>query len=132
MNEDHKDIKKFFSDLLNANVTIKDSLYPDNKETFLIVVDKLKSIYDSQVSLLHEKGIDLGDITEDFWFVIDNLFIMFYGEEINNLIQWYITSQKNSKGKVTPWIGKDGKSYEFRNSLDLWEYIQYFIYSKDA
>jgi hypothetical protein len=132
MNEDHKDIKKFFSDLLNANVTIKDSLYPDNKETFLIVVDKLKSIYDSQVSLLHEKGIDLGDITEDFWFVIDNLFIMFYGEEINNLIQWYITSQKNSKGKVTPWIGEDGKIYEFRNSLDLWEYIQYFIYSKDA
>jgi len=127
MDEDFNSIKKFFSTLLNADVNIKDALVPSNKETFLIVVDKLQSIHDNQATLLKENGIDLGNIVEDFWFVIDNLFIMFYGEEVSKLIHWYIISRKTLDGKISPWIGEDGEAYTFKNSLDLWEYIQHFI-----
>lgn len=130
--EGSKDIKDLFRRILGSEVIIKDNIDATEKGVFLLFIKKLEDTYERENVVFEESGIELSRITDPLWFVIENSFKFLYGEEVTELVFWYIFDRFNPDGSIVPLEDEDGKQYIFKDANDLWSYIRYYMSSQNS
>jgi hypothetical protein len=92
---------------------------------FVVFIQRLEEAFETENKLYEIGGIELGQITEPLWFVLESAFKILYGEDTTNLIWWYIFDRIEEDGEILPFTDEDGKEYIFNNVKELWMYINY-------
>jgi len=125
MNTDNEDLKKLFNMILGTGVNIKDNINESEEIVFKSFIKKLENSYTIENKTFEASGIDLTQVTDGLWFVVENSLKMLYGEEAAEIIIWYIYDRFNPDGEIVPLEGPNGKQFILKNSDDLWSYIKY-------
>jgi len=125
--DDSEDIKDLFKKILGSEVIIKDNIDATEKSVFLILIKKLEQSNEIENLIFEHGGFELTKVTDPLWFVIENTFKFLYGEEVAELVFWYVFDRFNPDGSIVPLEDEDGKQYTFKNANDLWSYIKYYM-----
>jgi hypothetical protein len=119
------DVKKLFKKILGSEVIVNDSMDVTEEIIFVVFIQRLEEAFETENKLYEIGGIELGQVTEPLWFVLEHTFKLLYGEEATNLIWWYIFDRIGENDEITPFTDEDGKEYTFQNAKELWMYINY-------
>ena len=119
------DVKKLFKKILGSEVIVNDSMDVTEEIIFVVFIQRLQEAFETENKLYEIGGIELGQVTEPLWFVLEHTFKLLYGEEATNLIWWYIFDRIGENDEITPFTDEDGKEYTFQNAKELWMYINY-------
>ena len=119
------DVKKLFKKILGSEVIVNDSMDVAEEIIFVVFIQRLEEAFETENKLYEIGGIELGQITEPLWFVLESAFKILYGEDTTNLIWWYIFDRIEEDGEILPFTDEDGKEYIFNNVKELWMYINY-------
>jgi hypothetical protein len=119
------DVKKLFKKILGSEVIVNDSMDVTEEIIFVVFIQRLEEAFETENKLYEIGGIELGQITEPLWFVLESAFKILYGEDTTNLIWWYIFDRIEEDGEILPFTDEDGKEYIFNNVKELWMYINY-------
>lgn len=130
--EGSKDIKDLFKQILGSEVIIKDNIDATEKGVFLLLIKKLEQSNETENLIFEHGGLELAKVTDPLWFVIENSFKFLYGEEIAELVFWYVFDRFNPDGTIVPLEDEEGKQYTFKDANDLWSYIKYYMRSDET
>jgi hypothetical protein len=119
------DVKKLFKKILGSEVIVNDSMDVTEEIIFVVFIQRLEEAFETENKLYEIGRIELGQVTEPLWFVLEHTFKLLYGEEATNLIWWYIFDRIGENNEITPFTDEDGKEYTFQNAKELWMYINY-------
>ncbi len=119
------DVKKLFKKILGSEVIVNDSMDMTEEIIFVVFIQRLEEAFETENKLYEIGRIELGQVTEPLWFVLEHTFKLLYGEEATNLIWWYIFDRIGENDEITPFTDEDGKEYTFQNAKELWMYINY-------
>ena len=120
-------LKKALEDLLQANISLelkKNSKSEEKKELFLTFLNQVENaLVKSQ--LLHEDfKIDMGKYEETFYEIVDSVILLAWGQEVYEIIYWYLYDRKTPDGEETYLI--DNRTEEkvyIRNAEELYELL---------
>ena len=94
------DMKSLFKKILGSNVTIKDNLRATEVNVFCLFIQKLEESKKKEDRVFEESGIELKEITDPLWMVIESTMKMIYGVEAVGIIFWYLYERYNPDGTV--------------------------------
>jgi len=119
------DVKKLFKKILGSEVIVNDSMDVTEEIIFVVFIQRLEEAFETENKLYEIGRIELGQVTEPLWFVLEHTFKLLYGEEATNLIWWYIFDRIGENDEITPFTDEDGKEYIFKDAKELWMYVNY-------
>jgi hypothetical protein len=120
------DMKSLFKKILGSNVTIKDNLRATEVNVFCLFIQKLEESKKKEDRVFEESGIELKEITDPLWMVIESTMKMIYGVEAVGIIFWYLYERYNPDGTVIDLVDeKTGKSFSLKTPKDLFSYIKH-------
>ena len=119
------DIKKFGQRLkLEESKTTK---VLKEKEVFIENVTILEEILQRSDKLYNEYTIDLFMYEEPFLQIIENMFLLKYGEIISEIVFWYLYDRKDDDGNIYPLVfeeeDKEPVDIILKTPTDLWKFI---------
>jgi hypothetical protein len=119
------DIKKFGQRLkLEESKTTK---VLKEKEVFIENVTILEEILQRSDKLYNEYTIDLYMYEEPFLQIIENMFLLKYGEIISEIVFWYLYDRKDDDGNIYPLVfeeeDKEPVDIILKTPTDLWKFI---------
>ena len=127
MGSSKEDIQKLFSLILGSKVnTTPKTLEIDKKDLFIFCVEQLGDCLKKEEQL-EEIGVNISQITDPLWFVIENLSFAFYGSKTTDLIMWFLYERTDIDGKVQYYVDDSDKRFLFNTPEDLWGYVNYSI-----
>jgi hypothetical protein len=119
------DIKKFGQRLkIEESKTTK---VLKEKEVFIENVTILEEVLKRSDKLYNEFVIDVYMYEEPFLQVIENLFLLKYGEVISEIVFWYLYDRKDDDGNIYPLVfeeeDKEPVDIILKTPTDLWKFI---------
>jgi len=119
------DIKKFGQRLkLEESKTTK---VLKEKEVFIENISILEEILQRSDKLFNGYSIDLYMYEEPFLQIIENLFLIKYGEIISEIVFWYLYDRKDDDGNIYPLVfeeeDKEPVDVILKTPTDLWKFI---------
>jgi hypothetical protein len=119
------DIKKFGQRLkLEESKTTK---VLKEKEVFIENVTILEEILQRSDKLYNDYTIDLYMYEEPFLQIIENMFLLKYGEIISEIVFWYLYDRKDDDGNIYPLVfeeeDKEPVDIILKTPTDLWKFI---------
>ncbi len=119
------DIKKFGQRLkLEESKTTK---VLKEKEVFIENVTILEEILQRSDKLFNGYSIDLYMYEEPFLQIIENMFLLKYGEIISEIVFWYLYDRKDDDGNIYPLVfeeeNKEPVDIILKTPTDLWKFI---------
>ena len=119
------DIKKFGQRLkLEESKTTK---VLKEKEVFIENVTILEGALKRSDKLYDEFTIDVYMYEEPFLQVIENMFLIKYGEIISEIVFWYLYDRKDDDGNIYPLVleeeDKEPVDIILKTPADLWKFI---------
>ena len=123
------DIRKFGQRLkLEESKTSK---VKKEKDIFIENITLLEQSFKRTDHLFDEFSIDLYMYEEPFLAVIENLFLLKYGEAISGVIFWYLHERVDENGKIYPLIyeeeNKELIQLIIKTPNELWRFIDKLI-----
>jgi hypothetical protein len=125
MFEDLEHIENLFSDILGVKPNIKDNIEGDEEMVFGLIIRHLENSKYDEDKVFEYGKIDLTQITDPLWAVLEAQFQLLYGEGGTDTIFWYLFDRMDKDGVINPLVGKDGKKYTLKEPKDLWNFIKY-------
>ena len=125
MFEDLEHIKDLFSDILGVKPNIKDNIEGDEEMVFSLIIRHLENSKYDEDKVFEYGKVDLTQITDPLWAVLEAQFQLLYGEDGAETIFWYLFDRIDKDGVINPLVGKDGKKYTLKEPKDLWNFIKY-------
>jgi hypothetical protein len=129
--EEINNIKILFDKVLGANTTVKDNIKSTESTVFEILIQKADDSLDIEDKLFEIADISIEKITDPLWFIIENQFKLIYGEEAAELIMWYLMERFDDDYNIIPLEDEEGNKIILNKPIDLWNYLQKTIFSKD-
>ena len=119
------DIKKFGQRLkLEESKTTK---VLKEKEVFIENITILEEILQRSDKLYNDYTIDLYMYEEPFLQIIENMFLLKYGEIISEIVFWYLYDRKDDDGNIYPLVfeeeDKEPVDIILKTPTDLWKFI---------
>jgi hypothetical protein len=119
------DIKKFGQRLkLEESKTTK---VLKEKEVFIENITILEEILQRSDKLFNGYSIDLYMYEEPFLQIIENLFLLKYGEIVSEIVFWYLYDRKDDDGNIYPLVfeeeDKEPVDIILKTPTDLWKFI---------
>lgn len=119
------DIKKFGQRLkLEESKTTK---VLKEKEVFIENISILEEILQRSDKLFNGYSIDLYMYEEPFLQIIENMFLLKYGEIISEIVFWYLYDRKDDDGTIYPLVfeeeDKEPVDVILKTPTDLWKFI---------
>jgi len=97
------------------------------KEVFIENVTILEEILKRSDKLHDEFTIDVYMYEEPFLQVIENMFLLKYGEIISEIVFWYLYDRKDDDGTIYPLVfeeeDKEPVDIILKTPTDLWKFI---------
>jgi len=119
------DIKKFGQRLkIEESKTTK---VLKEKEVFIENISILEEILQRSDKLYNEFVIDVYMYEEPFLQIIENMFLLKYGEIISEIVFWYLYDRKDDDGNIYPLVfeeeDKEPVDIILKTPTDLWKFI---------
>jgi len=124
-------IKKLFEIVLGSKVKVNDNINATEATVFEILIQKADDSLDIEDKLFEIADISIEKITDPLWFIIENQFKLIYGEEAAELIMWYLMERFDDDYNIIPLEDEEGNKIILNKPIDLWNYLQKTIFSKD-
>ena len=125
MDSSKEDIQKLFSLILGSKVNIiSKTVEIDKKDLFIFCVEQLGDCLKREEQL-EEIGVNISQITDPLWFLVENLSLAFYGGETTDLIMWFLYDRIDIDGKIQYYIDDSDKRFLFNTPDDLWSYVNH-------
>jgi hypothetical protein len=97
------------------------------KEVFIENVSILEEILQRSDKLFNGYSIDLYMYEEPFLQIIENLFLIKYGEIVSEIVFWYLYDRKDDEGNIYPLVfeeeDKEPVDVILKTPTDLWKFI---------
>ena len=122
-----KDMRNLFEDILGSKVNIKDDLENTEEMVFNTFITKLKVQSQTEDQIQSISGLEISKITDNLWFIIENLLRITYGEEATEVIMWYVLSIDED----SEYWEENEYSYKINNLKSLWIFVKKKL-DKDA
>ena len=120
------DMKSLFKNILGSDITIKDNLKATEENVLIIIIDKLDNSRITEETIFDIGGIDIKQITDPLWVVVESLMKMTYGVEACGIIFWYLYERHNPDGTIIDLYEEETeKSFKLKSSKDLFSYIKH-------
>ena len=102
------DINDFFKDVFGDKVTISAQIDSSSeKEKLQFLLETIDGIIDRDYKLAEITNIDFTTYSEPYFIVIENLIALHYGEEITNMIMFYLYGNEDEDGNEIPFDEDD-------------------------
>jgi len=124
MNNNEK-LKNLFEAILRAKVNIIDNTVRIDKEFFIDSISKIENSLKKEFTILDCSGIDISFLTEPYCTIIDGFFRILWGDEVGNLVFFYLYERLDLEGKIHPFLGEDQKEYIMTSPIELYDYIEH-------
>jgi len=126
------DIKKFGQRLkLEESKTSK---VKKEKEIFIENVTLLEQCFKRADDIHEHLGIDLYMYEEPFLQIIENLFLIKYGETVSEIVFWYLYERVGEDGVIHPLIyeeeNKEPIELIIKTPTDLWKFVDKLMKQK--
>jgi hypothetical protein len=126
------DIKKFGQRLkLEESKTSK---VKKEKEIFVENVTLLEQCFKRADDIHEHLGIDLYMYEEPFLQIIENLFLIKYGETVSEIVFWYLYERIGDDGVIHPLIyeeeNKEPIELIIKTPTDLWKFVDKLMKQK--
>lgn len=126
------DIKKFGQRLkLEESKTSK---VKKEKEIFVENVTLLEQCFKRADDIHEHLGIDLYMYEEPFLQIIENLFLIKYGETVSEIVFWYLYERVGEDGVIHPFIyeeeNKEPIELIIKTPTDLWKFVDKLMKQK--
>jgi hypothetical protein len=112
----------------------KTSRVKKEKEVFIETVTLLEHCLQRSDILYEEFNIDIYSYEEYFIKIIENLFLLKYGEAVTDIIIWYLYDRVDEDGKVYSLIyeveEKPPIEIKINKPADLWKFIDKLLKTK--
>jgi len=107
-----------------TNQTIQENTEGDRKG-FCKLVDQLEKLVDAERAMYQDYGVDTNSLVEPYWNAIEDIIDFTCEPDVAEVLWWYLHSRKGKKGEVIAWedVDGDGKTYIFKKSSELFDYI---------
>ena len=124
MNKDYKNIQELFEQILGGSVSLNSNIKLGEKETFMYLIKSLQTSSEVEQKLFEIGNIDLFKVTSPLWDVVELYLNKVFGEEMADIIIWYLFERINEEGEEEP-LGEneDGTPFYIKSIEELWEYI---------
>jgi len=120
------DIRKFGQRLkLEESKTAK---VKKEKEVFIENITLLEQCFKRADELHDMFSVDLYMYEEPFLVIIENMFLLKYGEVVSEIIFWYVHDRVDADGKINPLFyeeeGKEPVEMVIKTPTELWKFIE--------
>ena len=125
--EGTKDMKTLFEGILGSDVIIKDNLDATEETVFDVFLKKLDESRLKEDVIFDEAGIDLKQVTDPLWLVVESMIKMLYGADAADIMLWWLFERFDpSTGELLELFDEDsGKKYKLETPRDLYAYIKH-------
>ena len=121
-------IKSYIDDILGTNSSLKDKLPSKlsiNKELFCDMLKDLQFVNDRTMGLKHDYKMNMMDYDDPFYTAIENLIIIHYTQEQQNIINWWLYDKFLPTGETLILTDKDTEEIIPSDTQeDIWDLIQ--------
>tara|TARA_R110001592_G_scaffold84611_1_gene250080 strand:- start:3034 stop:3432 length:399 start_codon:yes stop_codon:yes gene_type:complete len=124
-----EDIRNLFKRMLGNNIEIKDNLKSTEESVFVLFIEMLEKAKLKE-ELLLEAGLNIHEIVDPLWVVIENLLKLQFGPDSTELTMWYLYDRFGPDDKIIDLIDSKGKKVKLKNPKDLFKYLKYRFPSK--
>lgn len=116
--------QKLFKILLGVDVEVSSSVDANDEAVFVQIVSSLTEAAEREQKLFRTFGLNTTAYTNTLWEVVELLLESVYGNEIQDMILWYIFDRINPDGVIEPVVGNKGEKIYIKNVRQLWHYTQ--------
>lgn len=121
--EQKKKMEALASARINPN---KKSLKNREDQELLSLIEYLCEV-EAYVQAIHNFGVDLTGLEAKYIGVIEFLLIKSYGEEVANIITWWVFDSITIDGEILPLIDEKGKEHIIMTPSQLFKFLKKHI-----
>jgi hypothetical protein len=120
-----EDINDFFRETLGDKVKITIPNEPENeKDQLKFIVEMLQSIVERDFKLAELINVEFTSYNEPFFIIIENLIALHYGDDVADMLMFYIYGNKDENGNDIPYNeDEEGNPIYIKTFDDLWNAI---------
>lgn len=122
-----KDMKDLFEDILGSKVSIKDDLENTEEQVFNTFINKLRLQTQTEDQIHNISGLEISKVTDNLWYMVENLLKFVYGEEATEVIMWYVLLRDED----SEYWEENEEAYKINNLKSLWKFVKKKL-DKDA
>lgn len=124
--QEKENIKTLFDTILNSNVNVYENVNVYKKH-FISTIKNLERGAFGEKQFEKENSGDLSPIVDPLWFSIELMLSNLYGNQVANLMLWYLFDRIDINGNVLPYTDKDNNIIVLDTPEDLWDYVKLLI-----
>ena len=124
--EERKNIKSLFDDILNADTNVYENVNVYKKHFISIVTNLERGVF-GEKQFENENVRDLAPVVDPLWFSIELMLTHLYGNQVGSLILWYLFDRIDVDDNILPYIDEHNNTNLFDTPEDLWEYVKLLI-----
>jgi hypothetical protein len=120
-----EDINDFFRETLGDKVKITIPNEPENeKDQLKFIVEMLQSIVERDFKLAELINVEFTSYNEPFFIIIENLIALHYGDDVADMLMFYVYGNKDENGNDVPYNeDEEGNPIYIKTFDDLWNAI---------
>ena len=122
-----KDMKDLFEDVLGSKVSIKDDLENTEEQVFNTFINKLRLQTQTEDQIQDISGLEISKVTDNLWYMVENLLKFVYGEEATEVIMWYVLLRDED----SEYWEENEEAYKINDLKSLWKFVKKKL-DKDA
>lgn len=126
MENEFKHIQTAVDNILNVSTIVrrkKKSESDKRREIFFQIMTAIEEIQVRQNLMFIDLKLDFANYDEKFLSVIDALIYMQFGQEVAEIIGFYLWDRVSPDGTITPLVAQDGTQVILNNPYELWDLI---------
>ena len=124
--QEKENIKTLFDTILNSSVNVYENVNVYKKH-FISTIKNLERGAFGEKKLEKENPIDLSPMVDPLWFSIELMLSNLYGNQVANLMLWYLFDRIDINGNVLPYTDRDNHIIVLDTPEDLWDYVKLLI-----
>jgi hypothetical protein len=114
------------SEIVGTSIDIiesKKSIAQKEQNNFCNIVSNWDKAWDRGQKIFEDTGIDLGDYDSAYYRMIEDLFILHFGDKAE-IIFWWVYERYTEDGKIAILITEEGKEHILKTPLQLYKFIK--------
>jgi len=124
--QERENIKSLFDSILNSNVSVYENVNVYKKHFISTLKNLERGAYGEKV-FEKENESDLSPVTDPLWFSIELILSNLYGNQVANLMLWYLFDRIDIDDNVLPYTDDNNDIHSFEKPEDLWDYVKSII-----
>jgi hypothetical protein len=124
--QEKENIKSLFDSILNSNVNVYENVNIYKKHFISTLKNLERGVYGEKV-FEKDNESDLSPVTDPLWFSIELILSNLYGNQVANLMLWYLFDRIDINENVIPYTDDNNNIHIFEEPDDLWDYVKLLI-----